>query len=298
MTEPFAEALTRAQTWIETALEDRFPEAEGLDGAIRYAILGGGKRLRPLLTREAAALFGLGAERAVFAAMAIECLHVYSLVHDDMPCMDDDDMRRGRPTVHKVWDEATAVLVGDALQAEAFALLSDPRAHPDPATRVALMADLAKAGGAAGMVGGQALDLAAETRAEPMSLEEISILQAKKTGALIRWSAVAGARLAQGDGLAEAGDIAAMAAYADAVGRAFQIRDDLLDVEGDAAEVGKATGKDAAAGKATFVSLLGVEGARKEASRLIDAARDALSPYGGRAALLRALAEYAVLRRH
>jgi len=249
----------------------------------------GGKRLRGFLVTEGAALYGVPLARAVQAGAAIEALHAYSLVHDDLPCMDDDALRRGQPTVHVKWDEATAVLVGDALQTLAFELLADPACHPDAAVRIDLVASLARASGARGMVLGQALDIAAETAAVPLGLAEIEALQAGKTGALIRWSGEAGARLA-------GAEVTALGRYAKALGLAFQIADDLLDVGGDAALAGKALGKDAAAGKATFVSLLGVAGARARARDLVDEACDALAGYGDRAEALRGCARFVVER--
>ena len=249
----------------------------------------GGKRLRGFLVLEGARLHGVSEDAALTAAAAIECLHAYSLVHDDLPCMDDDDLRRGQPTVHVKWDEATAVLVGDALQTHAFDLLASPRCHPDPAVRVGLVASLAAASGARGMVLGQALDIAAETATEALDLDAISELQAGKTGALIRWSAEAGPRLGQAD-------ITALGRYATALGLAFQIADDILDVTGEETATGKRVGKDAAAGKATFVSLLGLDGARARAAALIDEAEAALTPYGEAAETLRQLARFVIAR--
>ena len=222
------------------------------------------------------------------AAGAVECLHAYSLVHDDLPCMDDDDLRRGQPTVHVKWDEATAVLVGDALQSFAFELLADPRAG-DAAQRVALVASLARASGAQGMVLGQAQDIAAETAAAPLTLDQITQLQGNKTGRLIEWPALAGAMLGRADP-------APLLAYARAIGLAFQIADDILDVTGDAATAGKALQKDAAAGKATFVSLLGLDAAKLRAADLVAEAEAALTPYGEKAHHLTALARYVVDR--
>lgn len=254
--------------------------------AMRYA-LQGGKRLRGFLVLETARLFGLG-DRALSAAAAVEALHAYSLIHDDLPCMDDDDLRRGLPTVHKKWDEATAVLAGDALQTLAFELLCDP-ALGTPEVRMGLVLGLAKASGAEGMVLGQALDMAAELAAEPLTLDQITRLQAGKTGALIGFSAEAGAIIA-GE------DRAPLAGYAKALGLAFQIADDILDVKGDPAKAGKRLGKDAAAGKATFVSLLGLEGAEARARDLIAEAEACLSPYGNRAATLIAAARFVIAR--
>jgi farnesyl diphosphate synthase len=252
--------------------------------AMAYAAEGG-KRLRGFLVMEGAALHDVPSAVSVDAAAAIEALHAYSLVHDDLPSMDDDDLRRGRPTVHRAWDEATAVLAGDALQTLAFELAL---AHREPDIARDLARSLAQAAGAAGMVLGQAEDIAAET-ASPLSLPEIEGLQARKTGALIRWSAEAGARLARAN-------TAPLSAYAAALGVAFQIADDLLDATGDADRAGKAVGKDAAAGKATFVSHLGVEGARARARDLVDEACAALSPYGSRADVMRAAARFVVDR--
>jgi farnesyl diphosphate synthase len=255
--------------------------------AMRYAA-NGGKRLRGFLVLESARMLGLSANHALSAAAAVEALHAYSLVHDDMPCMDDDALRRGLPTVHVKWDEATAVLAGDALQTLAFELLADP-ALGSGETRIALVAGLARASGAEGMVLGQALDIAAETATRPLTLEEITALQAGKTGALIRFSAEAGAILA-------GADPAPLRRYATALGLAFQIWDDVLDVTGDAALTGKAVGKDAAAGKATFVSLLGLEPAKARAKSLIDEAEAALSGYGPAAQNLIDCARFVIAR--
>jgi farnesyl diphosphate synthase len=255
--------------------------------AMRHAV-GGGKRLRAFLVLESAALHGIAPEAAVDAAAAIEAMHAYSLVHDDLPAMDDDDLRRGLPTVHVQWDEATAILAGDALQALAFELLASP-ALGDPARRIALVAGLARAAGAEGMVLGQALDLAAETAAAPLTLGEIERLQAGKTGALIRWSATAGAVLA-------GADPAPLERYARALGLAFQIADDLLDETGDEAAAGKRLRKDAGRGKATFVSLLGMDGARVRAAALVAEAEAALAPYGAAADTLRDAARFVVTR--
>jgi farnesyl diphosphate synthase len=265
----------------------RLPDLPVTQG-MAYAV-GGGKRLRGYLVIEGAGLYGLAPDRALNAAMAIEAVHAYSLVHDDLPAMDDDDLRRGQPTVHKHWDEATAILVGDALQTLGFELLAEPACHPDPAVRADLTLSLARASGAEGMVLGQALDIAAETAEEPLDLDRITALQAAKTGALIGWAAEAGARLA-------GADPAPLTAYATALGLAFQIADDLLDVEGDAASMGKAVGKDAARGKATFVSLLGVEGAKRRAHALVSEAHDALAGFGDRADDLREAARFVIAR--
>jgi farnesyl diphosphate synthase len=253
--------------------------------AMRYAVRGG-KRLRGFLVLESAALHGVA--HAVSAAAAVEALHAYSLVHDDLPCMDDDALRRGQPTVHVKWDEATAVLAGDALQTLAFELLCDG-ALGSAEVRMAMVAGLARASGAEGMVLGQALDIAAETAVQPLTLAQITALQAGKTGALITWSAVAGAVLA-------GADTGPLRAYGDALGLAFQIADDVLDVEGDAGKAGKRLGKDADAGKATFVSLLGLDGAKVRAKTLVDEACGALAVYGDKAVYLKAAARFAITR--
>lgn len=253
--------------------------------AMRYAA-SGGKRLRGFLVLEGARLHGLG--NALPAACAVEALHAYSLVHDDLPAMDDDDLRRGLPTVHVKWDEATAILAGDALQTLAFELLADP-ALGAADRRIALVAGLAQASGAEGMVLGQALDIMAETAATPLTLDQITRLQAGKTGALIRFSAEAGAILA-------GADIRPLSTYATALGLAFQIADDILDVTGDEAATGKRVGKDEAAGKATFVSLLGLAGARQRAAELVEQACAALDPYGNRAETLKDAARFVIAR--
>ena len=256
--------------------------------AMRYAC-SGGKRIRARLVLDGARLHGVTEDRALWPACAIEAMHAYSLVHDDLPCMDDDDLRRGLPTVHIRWNEATAVLTGDALQALAFELASHPDGADTPQARADLALSLARAAGGQGMVLGQALDIAAETADRPLTLDEITHLQAGKTGALIDWAACAGPRMAQAD-------TAPLAAYAAALGLAFQIQDDVIDVIGDAAAAGKAVGKDAAAGKATFVSLLGLDAARARATSLVDRACDALSGYGDDAESLRALARFVISR--
>lgn len=255
---------------------------------MRYA-LEGGKGLRAFLAIESAKLHGVSPDAARFPAAAVEALHAYSLVHDDMPCMDDDDQRRGRPTVHRKWDESTALLVGDALQSLAFELTTDPKIGSGEA-RAALARSLAQAAGARGMVLGQAQDIAAETAVVPLTLDEITELQCLKTGALIEWAAQAGPRIA-------GSDTSALLAYSQALGLCFQITDDLLDVEGDEAAVGKALRKDSDAGKATFVSLLGVAGARARARELADAACASLAPYGAAAEPLKDAARFVVERR-
>jgi farnesyl diphosphate synthase len=258
--------------------------------AMRHAAIGGGKRLRPLLVCAACALFNVDRMRALRVALAIECIHVYSLVHDDLPCMDDDDVRRGRPTVHRAYDEATAVLAGDSLHALAFEVLADAETHPDPFVRVELVAELAKASGPGGMAGGQMMDLAAEHA--DFDLPTVTRLQQLKTGALIGFCLEAGAIM----GHVSPEGRTKLRAYARDLGLAFQIADDLLDVEGDAETAGKAVNKDAAAGKATFVSLLGLERARQQARMLVDQAISHLQGFGPEADLLRAIAHYVVER--
>ena len=249
----------------------------------------GGKRLRGFMVLESARLHDVDPFAAIWPATAIEALHAYSLVHDDLPCMDDDHLRRGAPTVHIKWDEATAVLAGDALQTLAFELVSDRKVgHGD--VRAELARSLARASGAQGMVLGQALDIAAETAQAPLTLDEITALQRGKTGALIEWSATAGARMAQADP-------GPLQSYARALGLAFQIADDILDVTSDAATLGKATGKDEQAGKATFVSLLGLDEAKRRANALVTQACDALSVYQGQADILRDAARFVVTRK-
>ncbi len=272
------------QATIDTVLA-KLPPSVVADG-MRHA-LSGGKRLRGFLVLESAALHGVERDRAMWAAVAIEALHAYSLVHDDLPCMDDDDLRRGQPTVHVKWDDATAVLVGDALQTLAFEALADMDLPPE--RRVVLIAGLAAKSGAQGMVLGQAQDIAAETAGQTLSLDQITELQANKTGALIEWSATAGAVMA-------GADPAPLAQFAHALGLAFQIADDVLDVEGDAAKTGKRVGKDAAAGKATFVSHLGLEGAKDRARALVAEAEDALAPYEEKAVHLRDAARFVIAR--
>ena len=255
------------QTRLDAALSDRADQP--VIHAMRYA-LQGGKRLRGFLVLESARILGVAPAQSLSAAAAVEALHAYSLIHDDLPAMDNDDLRRGLPTVHKKWDQATAILAGDALQTLAFELLTDPSLGTAE-VRISLVQALSKASGAQGMVLGQALDMAAET-APPLTLDQITDLQAGKTGALICFAAEAGAILA-------GANPAPLRAYASALGLAFQITDDILDVTGDAIKAGKRLGKDAAAGKATFVSLLGLKAAQSRALALIAQAEAALSPY-------------------
>jgi farnesyl diphosphate synthase len=255
--------------------------------AMRYVSLGGGKRFRPFLVVESAALFAVPRHQALMAGAALECVHCYSLVHDDLPAMDNDDLRRGQPTAHKAFDEATAILAGDGLLTLAFDILSRPQTHPDAAVRIELVNALARAAGLGGMVGGQMLDLAAEGRFTgngPQRLGEdgVRTLQAMKTGALLRFACEAGGML----GSATPPQRRALERYGSVVGQAFQIADDLLDLEGDPALVGKSTGKDAAAGKATMVSVLGGAGAKERLKQLVAEAEQALAPFGQSAAIL------------
>jgi farnesyl diphosphate synthase len=279
---------------VDAALERLLPVAAGLQGrvqeAMRYAIFAGGKRLRPFLLMQSAGLFGVPAERAMRAAAAIECVHTYSLVHDDLPCMDDDDLRRGRPTTHKAFDEATAVLAGDALLTIAFEILADAETHPSGDVRARLVSALARASGSNGMIGGQMIDIEAPNHA--FGEDEVILLQRLKTGALFEFCCVAGPILAE----AGAEHENRLREYARDFGLVFQITDDLLDVLSTAEKTGKAVGKDAEQGKATLVSLLGVEGARARADRLARYAASRLESYGNRAALLEALPLYLLNR--
>jgi farnesyl diphosphate synthase len=264
---------------------------ERLMRAIRHGALNGGKRLRPFLVMESAALFDADGEAALRAAAALECVHCYSLIHDDLPAMDDDDLRRGLPTVHKAFDEATAILAGDSLLTEAFAIIADEETELPAERKVRLISALSAAAGAGGMAGGQALDLEAE-RHTPDE-EGILTLQAMKTGALIRFAAESGAILAG----ASAGDRERLSSFGSAIGLAFQLADDLLDLTADAATMGKATGKDEERGKATLVALHGVEWTRRQLSGLVDQANDLLEPYGEAADTLRAAARFVAERR-
>lgn len=270
---------------VPPGLESRVYEA------MRYSALAPGKRLRPLLVLAGARLFGVVRRSALQVAAAIEMVHAYSLIHDDLPAMDDSDLRRGRPTCHKAFDDATAVLAGDGLLTMAFEVLSHPDTHGDPAVRCELIAALAAAAGAAGMVGGQMIDLIAETRT--LDIGAITRLQRMKTGALIAFACEAGAILAKAPHELRL----ALRGYAHDLGLAFQIADDLLDVEGSAAETGKPVGADAAAGKATFVSILGAERARAQAELLINQAVAHLDLFEQRAELLRQVARFVIDRR-
>jgi farnesyl diphosphate synthase len=286
LTQMGAEVDRRFDAWL--AIPDD-PRAD-LYRAMRHAAIGGGKRLRPLLVSATGALFGVDRDCIARVATAVEAIHVYSLIHDDLPAMDDDDMRRGKPTVHKAFDEATAVLAGDCLHALAFEWLADPATHPDPFVRAELIAEVARASGPNGMAGGQMMDLEAEKAR--FDLATVTRLQAMKTGALIACSVEAGAIL----GRVQPEGRTALRGYARDIGLAFQIADDLLDVEGDEGKAGKKLRKDASAGKETFVSLLGVERAREQAGMLVDQAIDHLRGFGAEADLLRAVARFVLAR--
>jgi farnesyl diphosphate synthase len=289
----FDARLAAAQQAVETSLATWLAKAgdgpERFEASLAHAVLGGGKRFRPFLVLETAALFGSHAGAALDTATALECVHCYSLVHDDLPAMDNDTLRRGRPTVWTAYDEWTAILAGDALLTLAFEILGSLPGI-DPTAQVRLIRELARASGPAGMVGGQAFDLTADKRGEPASpdLAHVRRLQAMKTGALIRYACIAGPILAGRPEL----EVSALASYGDHLGFAFQIADDLLDATGDAATVGKAVGKDASAGKATLVSLMGINAARAKLSEVEAAAITALAPFGAKADILRDAARF------
>nr|WP_237219935.1 farnesyl diphosphate synthase [Sphingomonas arenae] len=271
-------------------LADHGDGRDTLFQAMRHAAIGGGKRLRPLLTVAASRLFAIDEERSVRVGTAVEAIHVYSLIHDDLPCMDDDDLRRGKPTVHKAFGEAAAVLAGDSLHALAFEILSDPETHEDPFVRSELVLELARASGTHGMAGGQMMDLTAE--GQELDLSAITRLQQLKTGALIEYAVEAGTIMARLPHDART----RYRGYARNIGLAFQIADDLIDHGGDEAAAGKRVGKDADMGKATFVSLLGEDRARQQAGMLVEQAIEHLHDHGEEADLLRAIARYAVER--
>ena len=280
-----------------TPLAEELARPQRLMDAMRYVALGGGKRLRPFLAVETAALFKAPRERALMAGAALECVHCYSLAHDDLPAMDNDDLRRGRPTAHRKFDEATAILAGDGLLTLAFDILARPETHPSPAVRAELVLALARGAGLGGMVGGQMLDLAAEGRfdgkAQKLGAADVKLLQSMKTGALLRFGCLAGAIL----GEANPAQRDALDRYGSALGEAFQIADDLLDVEGDAATVGKATGKDAAVNKGTFVSVLGLDQAKARLKTLVVEAEQALSTFGSDGDVLKMAARFVAERK-
>ncbi len=294
--------MSNFQTWMqsvqqrmESALADLLPDAalapDRLHAAMRYAVLGGGKRVRPLLVHAAGELAGASLQRLDRIGCAVELIHAYSLVHDDLPCMDDDVLRRGKPTVHVEYDEATALLVGDALQALAFQVLADAPLADSPATQLNMVTLLAQASGSRGMAGGQAIDLAAV--GQQLSRAELEFMHIHKTGALIRASVLLGAQA--GTPLPTA-EIEQLDHYAKLIGLLFQVVDDILDAEADTATLGKTAGKDADNDKPTYVSLLGLGEAKQLAEDMLAEARETLAPMGGRSARLEALADYIVHR--
>jgi farnesyl diphosphate synthase len=291
---PLEASLAEAASLVNAALDRLLPRPAGfharVQDAMRYAITVGGKRMRPFLVLQGARLFGAPDARALRAAAAIEMVHTYSLVHDDLPCMDDDDLRRGQPTTHKKFDEATAVLAGDALLTQAFEVLAGEATHPRAGVRCTLVARLAQASGSEGMVGGQMMDIAAPNHA--FGADDVALLQRMKTGALFTFSCEAGPILAEAGGE----HVERLRAYAHDLGLAFQIADDLIDATSTAEKAGKAVGKDAQAGKATLVSLHGIEGARREARRIAERAAETLAGYGAAAEPLRRLPAYLVER--
>ncbi len=292
----FKTQLGSVASEVEVALDRLLPEPKGehaiVAEAMRYAALGGGKRLRPFLVIETSRMLGGNLDNAMVVGCALECLHVYSLVHDDLPCMDDDDMRRGRPTVHKAYDEAIAVLAGDGLLTHAFALLGSPAAHQGAEIRAKLVCELAEKGGVPGMIGGQVIDITVSETDRDEDL--ITRLQAMKTGALIDFAVRAGGIISGAD----MATLEALSSYARDMGLAFQIQDDILDVEGDAALMGKAVGKDENLGKATFVSLLGLEAAKEKAHELGVVAKAHLAPFGEKAQTLKDTVDFVLQRRH
>ncbi|MEE4317761.1 polyprenyl synthetase family protein [Erythrobacter dokdonensis] len=295
-TDILGEGLKRVQADIDSLFDALLPVPEDTSArlieAMRYAAIGGGKRVRPLLVVSTASMFGVSRDAALRAGAAIEAIHVYSLIHDDLPCMDDDDLRHGKPTLHKVYDEATAVLAGDALHALAFEILAEEETSTDPFVRSELIATLGKASGMHGMAGGQMMDMVADEEGVTYDLQAITRLQQLKTGALLAASVEMGAVLGR---VAPQGR-AHLRAYARDIGLAFQIADDLLDVEGDVEKAGKALRKDSEQGKQTFVTLMGVDKAREQARALVDQAIGHLSSHGPEADILRALARFIVER--
>lgn len=282
-----------ARLLSDDVLADEITRPRRLMEAIRYSTLGGGKRLRPFLAVESAAVFGVPREAALLVGAALECIHCYSLIHDDLPAMDNSDLRRGRPTLHKAYDDATAILAGDALLTLAFDIISRDEVHADPTVRLLLTRTLARASGLGGMVGGQMLDLAGEGRFGDREPVDVARLQQMKTGALLRYGCIAGAILGQ----ASQQHYAALDDFGRALGEAFQIADDLLDVEGDAEALGKPAGADAALGKTTFVTQLGVDGAKQRIRDLLARADQALAPFGDKGDVLRAAARFVAERK-
>ena len=295
MTDTFEQHLNEAADRVTVALDALLPRAEGpeahLNSAMRYAALGPGKRLRPFLAVEVGRLLNVDERGVLRAACALECVHAYSLIHDDLPCMDDDDMRRGRPTVHKAYDEATAVLAGDALQAVAYEILAHPDTHQRGSVRARLVERLSRASGPYGMVGGQMIDILAETQTFDISV--VTRMHRMKTGALISYAVEIGTILKDVEDHVRR----ALEGFAHDLGLAYQITDDLLDAIGDQDEMGKAAGKDAGQGKATFVTILGGGGARERSRHLAAQAKDHLDPFGARADVLREAVDFILDRR-
>src|SRR4051795_8078048 len=283
-----------ARLLSDALLPDEIARPKRLMEAMRYSSLGGGKRLRPFLVVESSAVFGVPREAALLAGAALECIHCYSLIHDDLPAMDNSDLRRGRPTLHKAYDDATAILAGDALLTLAFDIITRDEIHSDPTVRLLLTRALARASGIGGMAGGQMLDLAGEGRFGGREPVDVARLQQMKTGALLRFGCIAGAIL----GRASQREYQALDDYGRALGAAFQIADDLLDGEGDAAALGKPAGADAALGKTTFVSQLGVDGAKQRVRDLLEKADGALSVFGNKGDVLRATARFVAERKN
>src|SRR6202161_662740 len=302
-TQDFAKRLDQTAEDTEALLAKLLPDPgcpeeiarpKRLMDAMRYSSLGGGKRLRPFLVVESSAIFGVPREAALLAGTALECIHCYSLIHDDLPAMDNSDLRRGRPTLHKAYDDATAILAGDALLTLAFDIITRDEIHRDAGVRLLLTRALARAAGIGGMAGGQMLDLAGEGRFGDREPVDVARLQQMKTGALLRFGCIAGALLGQ----STPPEYQALDDYGRALGEAFQIADDLLDVEGDAAALGKQTGQDAALGKTTFVTQLGIDGARRRVRDLLARADSALSIFGAKGEVLRAAARFVAERKN
>ncbi|WP_315702484.1 MULTISPECIES: farnesyl diphosphate synthase [unclassified Bradyrhizobium] len=278
----------------DAPMQDEIVRPKRLIEAMRYSSLGGGKRLRPFLVVESAAVFGVPRQGALMAGAALECIHCYSLIHDDLPAMDNSDLRRGRPTLHKAYDDATAILAGDALLTIAFDIITRDEIHPDAGVRLALTRALARASGIGGMAGGQILDLAGEGRFGDREPVDVARLQQMKTGALLRFGCIAGALLGQ----ASAQEYQALDDFGRALGEAFQIADDLLDVEGDAATLGKPAGADAELGKTTFVTQLGIDGAKQRVRDLLARGDAALAIFGAKGDVLRAAARFVAERKN